>query len=127
MAGFEKKSKVQEGRAGAAELEPLAESGRDSARSSEIQVVEIGTMQVADDLVFHKICKMLEQFNSRNVTLTTDTDITGDLQIDSVAVLDLIMEVEDEYEISFPMNLLSEIRTVGDLVQAIHNQAGEQD
>ena len=84
-------------------------------------------MQVADDLVFHKICKMLEQFNSRNVTVTTDTDITGDLQIDSVAVLDLIMEVEDEYEISFPMNLLSEIRTVGDLVQAIHKQAGEQD
>jgi len=84
-------------------------------------------MQVADDLVFHKICKMLEQFNSRKVTLTTDTDITGDLQIDSVAVLDLIMEVEDEYEISFPMNLLSEIKTVGDLVQAIHKQAGEQD
>ena len=70
---------------------------------------------------------MLEQFNSRNVTLTTETDITGDLQIDSVAVLDLIMEVEDEYGISFPMNLISEIRTVGDLVQAIHKQAGEQD
>jgi len=88
--------------------------------------MEIGTMQVADDLVFHKICKMLEQYNPSSMTLTTDIDITGDLQIDSVAVLDLIMEVEDEYGISFPMNLLSEIRTVGDLVQAIHKQAGEQ-
>lgn len=85
-----------------------------------------GSMQVADDLVFHKVCKMLEQFNVKNLTLTNDTDITGDLQIDSVAVLDVIMEVEDEYSISFPMNLLPEIRTVGDLVQAIHKQAGAQ-
>ncbi len=82
-------------------------------------------MQVAEDLVFHKICQMMQPHNVRDVTLTETTDITGDLQIDSVAVLDLIMEVEDEYGISFPMNLLSEIRTIGDLVQAIHKQAGD--
>ena len=83
-------------------------------------------MDVADDLVLRKVCRKLQQFNVRNLDLTPDTDITGDLEIDSVAVLDLIMEVEDEYGISFPMNLLSEIRTVGDLVRAIHKQAGAQ-
>lgn len=85
-----------------------------------------GSMDVADDLVLRKVCRKLQQFNVRNIPLTAETDITGDLEIDSVAVLDLIMEVEDEYGISFPMNLVSEIRTVGDLVQAIHNQAGAQ-
>ncbi len=83
-------------------------------------------MDVADDLVFRKVCGKLQQFNVRNLALTSTTDITGDLEIDSVAVLDLIMEVEDEYGISLPMNLLSEIRTVGDLVRAIHEQAGAQ-
>jgi acyl carrier protein len=83
-------------------------------------------MEVADDLVLRKVCKKLQQYNVRNLELTGETDITGDLEIDSVAVLDLIMEVEDEYGISFPMNLLSEIRTVGDLVRAIHKQAGAQ-
>ena len=83
-------------------------------------------MDVADDLVLRKVCRKLQQFNVRNLDLTPETDITGDLEIDSVAVLDLIMEVEDEYGISFPMNLLSEIRTVGDLVRAIHKQAGAQ-
>jgi acyl carrier protein len=85
-----------------------------------------GSMDVADDLVLRKVCRKLQQFNVRNLELTGETDITGDLEIDSVAVLDLIMEVEDEYGISFPMNLLSEIRTVGDLVRAIHKQAGAQ-
>jgi len=83
-------------------------------------------MDVADDLVLRKVCRKLQQFNVRNLDLTAETDITGDLEIDSVAVLDLIMEVEDEYGISLPMNLLSEIRTVGDLVRAIHEQAGAQ-
>jgi acyl carrier protein len=85
-----------------------------------------GSMDVADDLVLRKVCQKLQQFNVGNLDLTRETDITGDLEIDSVAVLDLIMEVEDEYGISFPMNLLSEIRTVGDLVRAIHKQAGAQ-
>ena len=34
------------------------------------------------------------------------------------------MEIEDEYGISFPMNLISEIRTVGNLVDAIHQLSG---
>ncbi|MCG8690986.1 MAG: acyl carrier protein [Minwuiales bacterium] len=77
-----------------------------------------------DELVFRKTCKLLEPFNVRNLELSLDTNITTDLEIDSLAVLDLIMEVEEEYGISFPMNLIAEIKTVGDLVSAIHQQTG---
>src|SRR3546814_5526920 len=59
------------------------------------------------------------------ITITRQTHITTDLEIDSVAVLDLIMEIEDEYGVSFPMNLISEIRTVGNLVEAIHKRSEE--
>lgn len=81
-------------------------------------------MQNDLDPVFERTCALLRPFNPRGIEISADTDITGDLDIDSVAVLDLIMEVEDEYGISLPMNLISEIRTVGDLVQAIHQIAG---
>lgn len=74
------------------------------------------------DAVFQKTCELLQPSNADNVTLTLDTNITADLNIDSVAVLDLIMEVEDIYEVSFPVNRLSEIRTIGDLVDAIQQQ-----
>lgn len=80
-------------------------------------------MRDEDDLVFLKTCTLLRPFNVRNVNLTRSTDIARDLEMDSVAVLDLIMEVEDDYRISIPMNMLSEIRTIGDLVQTIHRQA----
>lgn len=81
-------------------------------------------MQEQADPVFRRMCELLEPFNVRHVALTAQTHITTDLEIDSVAVLDLIMEIEDEYGISFPMNLISEIRTIGDLVNAIHQLTG---
>lgn len=76
------------------------------------------------DPVFARMCELLAPFNARGINITRQTHITTDLEIDSVAVLDLIMEIEDEYGISFPMNLISEIRTVGNLVDAIHQLSG---
>ncbi len=74
------------------------------------------------DAAFQKTCELLQPFNTNNVALALYTNITADLNIDSVAVLDLIMEVEDIYEITLPVNQLSEIRTIGDLVDAIQQQ-----
>ncbi len=79
-----------------------------------------------DDLVFHKACELLKPYNKKNLRLTMETDITADLEIDSVAVLDLIMEIEDIYSISIPMNRIADIRTIGDLVQSIHELGGRR-
>lgn len=79
------------------------------------------------DLVFRKICELLGPFNADGLKLTRDTDITSELEIDSVAVLDLIMDIEDAYDVSFPMNKISETRTIGDLVDAIHALKRQQE
>lgn len=75
--------------------------------------------------IYEKVCSLLEPFNKKGLTLSEETDISSDLEIDSVAVLDFIMEVEDEYDISFPMNRISEIRTIGELVEAIEELGGK--
>lgn len=82
--------------------------------------------QEDQDLVFQKTCELLKVFNVNNIELTKDTDIATDLEIDSVAILDLIMELEDSYDISFPMNLMSELRTVGDLVESVQKLVSEK-
>lgn len=76
-------------------------------------------MTIDRDQIFTDLLARLEAFNKAGVTLTAATDIAADLSIDSVAVMDLIMEIEDKYDISIPMNALSEMRTIGDLVQAV--------
>ncbi len=77
-------------------------------------------IQEDDDLVFHKICGFLEPINTKNIKLTRDTDMVVDLEAESVAVLDIVMEIEDAYDISIPVNVISEIKTIGELVDAIH-------
>ena len=77
-------------------------------------------IQEDDDLVFHKICGLLEPLNNKGVKLTRETDLVADLEIDSVSVLDIVMDVEDTYDISIPVNTISETKTIGELVDAIH-------
>ena len=81
--------------------------------------------QTSDDPVFAKVYELLEPFNKDSIDLSDSTEITVDLEIDSVAVLDMIMEIEDTYDISIAMNQIAEIRTIGELVSAIHELVGK--
>jgi acyl carrier protein len=83
-------------------------------------------IQQDDDLVFRKICSLLEPLNHKGVKLTRDTDLIADLEIDSVSVLDIVMDIEDNYDLSIPVNTISETRTIGELVDAIHAIKGQQ-
>lgn len=42
-----------------------------------------------------------------------------ELGLDSVAVMDLIMAVEDQYELIFPLERLPEVETIDDLARAV--------
>lgn len=66
-----------------------------------------------------QICTLLEPFNTNGTKLTADTDISTDLNIDSVTVMDFVMEVEDHFDIEIPLNLLSETRSIGDLAKIV--------
>ncbi|HLA02769.1 MAG TPA: phosphopantetheine-binding protein [Aestuariivirga sp.] len=66
-----------------------------------------------------QIYKLLEPFNSTGKTLTRDTEISTDLNIDSVAVMDFVMEVEDHFDIEIPLNVVSETRSIGELVAVV--------
>lgn len=79
------------------------------------------------DLVFQKVVEFLTPFNTDGGKLTRDTVITADLDIDSVAVLDVIMNVEDTYDLTFPINQIAETRTIGELVDAIHDLKRQQE
>ena len=65
---------------------------------------------------------LLKPFNPENLSLTEATDIPAELNIDSVGVLDFIMEVEDHFDIEIPMNVVSNIRTVGELAAYVQSQ-----
>jgi acyl carrier protein len=66
-----------------------------------------------------QICKLLAPFNSQGIELAAATDISTDLNIDSVTVMDFIMEVEDHFDIEVPLNVLADTRTIADLARVV--------
>ncbi len=68
------------------------------------------------------LCTLLAPFNPESKSLSEATDIPAELNIDSVGVLDFIMEVEDHFDIEIPMNAVSNIRTIGELADYVHSQ-----
>ena len=75
-----------------------------------------------DHRVFEAICAILQRSTPEPPTLTPATELTSDLNIDSVAAMDLIMHVEDEFGIDIPINLVADLRTLQDLVDVVQQQ-----
>jgi acyl carrier protein len=71
------------------------------------------------DDVLHEICGQLAPYQPEDKPLTGHTVIYQDLSIDSLAVMDIVMELEDRFDVSIPINAVAEIRTVDELTDAI--------
>lgn len=54
------------------------------------------------------------------VSIAPETNLITQLSIDSIKLLNLIMEIEDTFDISIPINALTDIQTVGELAALVH-------
>jgi acyl carrier protein len=66
-----------------------------------------------------QVIAVLQKFDKTDHTIDAGTDIAAELDLDSLAVMDVIMELEESMDISIPLNLTPDIRTVGDLAETI--------
>jgi acyl carrier protein len=77
------------------------------------------TQQSSLQSIFAEIAQMMDRFRKGDTPITMDTDIAQDLNMDSLAVMDLMMELEDKFDVSIPLNMVPEIVTVGQLAQTV--------
>ena len=77
------------------------------------------------DQTFDKVATLIEPFNKKGVALTEGTSFAGDLEWDSLIVMDFVASVEDEFDILITMNMQAEIETVGQLVDAVERLRNE--
>jgi acyl carrier protein len=75
---------------------------------------------------FAKVAELIEPFNRKGVELTEATTFAGDLEWDSLIVMDFVASVEDEFDILITMNMQAEIETVGQLVDAVERLRNEE-
>ncbi|WP_420347731.1 acyl carrier protein [Pelagibius sp.] len=76
-------------------------------------------MQWTADEVHVEVVRLLEPFNPQSVELRPETDLAADLGMDSVAAMNMVMEVEDRFEIDIPISQLPDVKTLQDLVDVV--------
>ena len=70
-----------------------------------------------------RIRTLIEPFNKKNVEIGDETTFAGDLEFDSLTVMDFVAAIEDEFDIIISMNQQAEIENYGQLVDAVRELA----
>ena len=66
-----------------------------------------------------------EQLNCDGETIGLDTSFKDDLGADSLDLFELVMALEEEYGLEIPAEELSDVETVGDIIEYLKNKGVE--
>ena len=66
-----------------------------------------------------------EQLNCDAETITADTSFKDDLGADSLDLFELVMALEDEYNVEIPAEELTDLTTVGAVIDYLKNKGVE--
>lgn len=72
------------------------------------------------DEIMQLLCDRLSSLTNSDVQITPETNLISQLSIDSIKLLNLIMEIEDIFDISIPINELTDVQTVRELVDLVY-------
>lgn len=79
-----------------------------------------GIMERNDDIAT-RVLDLLGARIGEGRPIGLDSSVIADTGLDSVSVMDFVMELEDEFDISIPLDQIAEVRTVGDLADAVRS------
>ena len=74
--------------------------------------------------IFDSVAAQIAPFNKKGIALTESTSFAGDLEWDSLTVMDFVAAIEDEFDIIISMNQQAEIETYGQLIDAVTRLRG---
>ena len=72
---------------------------------------------LSDKELFEQIVDILGPLANVGSKITADTDLVADLSLDSLKIMEVLVEIEDRFDISVPINI--QIRTVRDVILQI--------
>lgn len=76
-------------------------------------------------MIFDKVKGIIvEQFDIDEDKVTSNANIQDDIGADSLDVVDLVMTLEEEFDIEIPDDAVEGIKTVGDIVKFIEDNQG---
>ena len=73
----------------------------------------------------HAIDRALASALPEMKEIDRDAALTGDIGLDSVQIMNLVMEIEDDLDVSVPVDVLSEVQTLNQLAERLESLVNE--
>lgn len=73
-----------------------------------------------------QLFEVLQPYTKEGQVLTEDTELVADLGLDSMKVMQLVLEAEERFDISIPLNILPDVRTVRDFAAQVEQLTGQR-
>ena len=75
-------------------------------------------------MIFDKVKDILvDQLDVEEEKVTMEASIVDDLGADSLDLVDMVMSLEEEFDVEIPDDQVENIKTVGDIVKYIEDNA----
>lgn len=71
------------------------------------------------EIVMDYILSCLQDLVENGVEIKSDSDLVNDLGLESIKVMDLLMMLEDRFDISIPINILLDVKTPAQLMETL--------
>ena len=71
------------------------------------------------EIVMDYILSYLQDLVENGVEIKPDSDLVNDLGLESIKVMDLLMMLEDRFDISIPINILLDVKTPAKLMETL--------
>jgi len=59
--------------------------------------------------------------NKKQLVLSENTALVADIGLSSLEVMEFIEKIEDNFDISIPLNILPDVNTIGDLAKKVRD------
>ena len=79
---------------------------------------------IQDEEILQVLFQALSRFPTKTGALTAQTSLTADLSLDSVSMMEVLVEVEDHFDIGLPLNRMANVSTIQDLADLIRTNLG---
>ncbi len=78
-----------------------------------------------DDILL-KLYEILRPYAQDGQILSESTELIKDLDLDSMKVMQLLLGIEEQFDISIPLNTVANVRTVRDFARQIEQFVKQQ-
>lgn len=69
--------------------------------------------------ILEQLFELVRPYSEQPIELREQTLLIDDVGLTSMKVMELVMQVEDHFDISVPLNILPDVRSIGDFAEHV--------